>query len=196
MGNETLGLQGAVGAGAKAFEELISAHLDALYRTALRLCAGNVPEAEDLLQDTVLRALEKHRELRDPGAGRSWLFTILVRTNLNRLRSSRRRGETPITDFSTAEFESALSEWQPSDTPEQDLDRAELRSRLARSLDTLDCELREVVWLADVEEFAQREVAAMLAIPEGTVASRLFRARRQLRRSLERKEESAALRAI
>lgn len=165
MGNEILGPQGAAG-GAKAFEELISAHLGALYRTALRLCAGNVPDAEDLLQDAVLRALEKHRELRDPGAGRSWLFTILVRTNLNRLRSSRRRAETPITDFSSAEFESALLEWQPSDTPEQDLDRAELRSRLARSLDTLDCELREVVWLADVEEFAQREVAAMLAIPD------------------------------
>ncbi|MEX2111091.1 MAG: sigma-70 family RNA polymerase sigma factor [Gemmatimonadaceae bacterium] len=193
MANERSGRSGG---GARAFEELITAHLDALYRTALRLCAGNVPEAEDLLQDAVLRALEKHRQLRDPEAARSWLFTILVRTNHNRLRSSRRRSETAITDFTLAEFESALSEWQPSSTPEQVLDRSELRSRLARCLDTLERELREVIWLADVEEFAHREVAAMLAIPEGTVASRLFRARRALRRSLERTEEAAALRAI
>jgi DNA-directed RNA polymerase specialized sigma24 family protein len=51
-------------------EELLSEHLDALFRTALRLCAGHTADAEDLLQDAALRALEGYRQLRDPTAGR------------------------------------------------------------------------------------------------------------------------------
>jgi RNA polymerase sigma factor (sigma-70 family) len=83
----------------RAFEELLAANLDALYRTALRLCDGRSADAEDLLQDAMLRAFEKRASLRDPSAGRAWLFTTLIRTNLNRVRSSRRRAETLATDF-------------------------------------------------------------------------------------------------
>ncbi|MGI8923888.1 MAG: RNA polymerase sigma factor [Fimbriimonadales bacterium] len=169
---------------AVAFEELISAHLDALYRTALRLCAGITADAEDLLHDAVLKALERHRELRKPESGKYWLFTILIRTNLNRIRSSQRRRETLIADYTDGELESALADWQTDATTEQLLDQAEIRERLTQSLDRLDEGLREVVWLTDVEGFGHREVGNMLHIPAGTVASRLFRARRALRRDL------------
>ena len=75
----------------RAFEELISEQLDSLYRTALRLAGGHRADAEDLLQDAVLRAFEHFGQLRNQQAGRSWLFSILVRTNLNRVRAASMR---------------------------------------------------------------------------------------------------------
>jgi RNA polymerase sigma-70 factor (ECF subfamily) len=166
------------------FEELVSAHLDALYGLALRLCAGRPADAEDLLQDAMLRAFDHFAELRDPGAGRAWLFTILVRTNANRVRAVRRRAEVLASDLDDEAFEAALAKWTPLSSPDEWAERAHLRDHLTRALDTLAPELRAVVWLSDVEGFRQREAADMLAVPEGTVASRLFRARRALREAL------------
>jgi len=168
----------------RAFEELLAEHLDALYGTSLRLCRGDRSDADDLLQDAALKAFEAFRTLRDPGAGRSWLFTILARTHLNRVRSRRRRAEECETDMVETEFENALATWAPPATPLEVLERRQLSERIARAIDRLAPELRAVVMLMDVEGFRQREVAAMLAVPEGTVASRLFRARRVLREHL------------
>lgn len=170
----------------EAFEELLAAHLDELYRTALQLTAGHEADAEDLLQEAALRAFLSVSDLRELGAARSWLFTILVRTHLNRQRTRRRRAEVPESDLEPAAFEAALAAWQPPATPVEELDRRLLRERLAAALDRLAAPLRAVAWLVDVEGFRQREVAEMLEIPEGTVASRLYRARQQLRTELER----------
>jgi RNA polymerase sigma-70 factor (ECF subfamily) len=171
----------------RAFEELLSQHLDAMYRAALRLCGGRRSDAEDLLQDAVLRAFHAYDELRDPAAARAWLFTILARTNLNRLRAGRRRAETLAADLDEHEFEEALAAWQSTEAPDERADLALARERLAAALDALDEHLRPVIWLSDVEGFRQREVAEMLGIPEGTVASRLFRARRSLRETLRQR---------
>ncbi|MFN2431682.1 MAG: sigma-70 family RNA polymerase sigma factor [Gemmatimonadota bacterium] len=169
---------------ARAFEELLSEHLDALYRTALRLCGGERADAEDLLQDAMLRAFERFGDLREPAAARAWLFTILARTNLNRMRARRRRPETLAADLDEREFERALAAWPGIEDPDELAVSALARERLAAALDALEEPLRAVVWLSDVEGFRQREVAEMLGVPEGTVASRLFRARRILRDAL------------
>lgn len=165
----------------RAFEELLAEHLDALYRTALRFCRGRKSDAEDLLQDAMLRAFERFGELRDPAAMKAWLFTILTRTNLNRIRTQRRRAEMLASDLNEREFEDALASWRNAEAPDEFVNAALVRERLAAALDGLDEQLRPVVWLSDVEGFRQREVAEILGIPEGTVASRLFRARRILR---------------
>ncbi|MFL5495323.1 MAG: sigma-70 family RNA polymerase sigma factor [Gemmatimonadales bacterium] len=164
----------------RAFEELLAQYVDSLYRTALRLAGGRPADAEDLLQDACLRAFERFGSLRSPESGRSWLFTILLRTHLNRERSRRRRPETVEADLDEDAFERALVQWQ-SATPEDVLAREQLRDQLRVALGTLEDDLRTVVSLVDVEGFSHREVAEMLQIPEGTVASRLFRARRELR---------------
>jgi RNA polymerase sigma-70 factor (ECF subfamily) len=165
----------------EGFDRLIEAHLDALYRYALRLCRGRAAEAEDLVQDAVLRALKSRHQLRSLEAGRAWLFQILTRTHLNRIRSRERRAETVATDLDEQGFEEALAAWSPLADPEEELLRSEQREQLLEAMDRLDPDLRAALWLSDVEEFTQREVADMLAIPEGTVASRVFRARRALR---------------
>ncbi|MFN2397341.1 MAG: RNA polymerase sigma factor [Gemmatimonadaceae bacterium] len=170
----------------RAFEELVSAHLDALYRTALRLCAGRTPDAEDLLQDAMLRAFEGFGELRDPDAGRSWLFTILVRANLNRVRLVKRRAEDLTADLDDTAFEAALAAWTPAVATDERMDHKYLQEAVGEALNALEPDLRVVVCLTDLEELSQRETAAILGVPEGTVASRLFRARRALRDALRR----------
>lgn len=137
------------------------------------------------MQEVALRAFRRFGELRDVEAARSWLFTILLRTHLNRVRAATRRAEVAIDDVGEPAFERALEEWRaPGDRPDTMLDRARLVDKLEATLDALDPSLREVVCLVDVEGFRQREVATMLTVPEGTVASRLYRARRELRELL------------
>jgi len=179
---------------AKAFEEVLSEHLAALYRTALRLCAGREADAEDLLQDAMLRAFEGYAELKDMAAAKSWLFTILVRTNLNRIRANSRRAETLTADIDVTAFEEALANWSPLRNPEEELFLSHLRENIRDALDSLDTSLRETVWLVDVEGFRLREVGTMLGLPEGTVASRLFRARRALRELLRGEDRVAGVR--
>lgn len=168
----------------RAFEELLAANLDSLYRTALRLCHGRSDAAEDLVQDAVLRAFAKRDALRDESAGRSWLFTTLVRSHLNRARAERRRRETLESDCDGRAFEAALGRWTPAKLPEDRLDSEAIQAAVRAAIDELEPALREVLVLADLEDFSHREVAAMLDIAEGTVASRLFRARSALRSAL------------
>lgn len=165
-------------------EDVLSEHLDALYRTALRLCNGRTPDAEDLVQEVALQTFRRFHELREIDAARAWLFTILTRTHLNRVRTSMRRRERAVDDLDEASFERALETWRVDDTPETSLERARTRDSIERAIDSLDPALRTVVWLVDVEGFRHREAAAILGVPEGTVASRLFRAHHALRRLL------------
>jgi RNA polymerase sigma-70 factor, ECF subfamily len=123
--------------------------------------------------------------LKDPSAARAWLFTILIRTHLNRVRAASRRAEAASIDLDDRAFETALAEWIPMRSPAEEVERWQLGEQLARALDSLPTELRGAVWLVDVEGFTQREAAGMQDVPEGTIASRLFRGRRQLRIALE-----------
>ena len=171
--------QGIMGASG-AFELALCTHLDALYGASMRLCRGHRADAEDLLQEATIRALDGFDALRDPSAARAWFFRILIRTNLNRERSHRRRAEMMAADLSDGEFERALADWSPAPMADEVAESASVRASVMHALGTLDGPLRAVVELIDIEGFRQRDAAEMLEIPEGTVASRLFRARTAL----------------
>lgn len=168
----------------KWFDQAVEAHLTPLYRYGLHLCRGRVEDAEDLIQDAVLRALRNIGQIRDRGAAKAWLFRIVTTTHLNRVRAAGRRAETLAGDLDDGAFEEALAAWTPINSIEDELLRALDHQQLRACVDALPLDLRAALWLADVEDFSQREVAEMLAIPEGTVASRVFRARRTLRTRL------------
>lgn len=155
-----------------------------LYRCALQLCNGRNADAEDLVQETALKAFRSRAQLLTREAGRGWLFRILTTTHLNRARSQRRRAEFFAADLDDGEFEDALVAWSPMTGPEAQLLQKMTRLELEGAVMQLSHELRAALWLTDVEEFSQREVASMLGIPEGTVASRVYRARRFLRAAL------------
>ena len=159
------------------FEAQTLVHADALYRTAYHLCQNRV-EAEDLTQETYLRAFRAYDSFRG-GNIRSWLFTILRHAFLDECRRRGRRGEQSMEDIGNER----LGAVEPS--AEYEALRGLPSEALERAFTTLPTEWRMLVILADVEEFSYRELADIMDIPQGTVMSRLHRARGRLRESLE-----------
>lgn len=145
-----------------------------LYRTAYSW-SHDAALAEDLTQDTLIRALERADQLREAERFEPWLFTILANRWRDHLRSLR-----PHEDIDD------LVEVLPDgrDSPEQADERGEIASQVRAAIARLSIGQREVLTLVDLEEFSYAEVGAILDIPIGTVMSRLSRARRQLRQEL------------
>lgn len=146
--------------------------LDSLYSTARRL-SGRADLAEDFVQETARKALQAMPSLRDERNVRAWLFKILINTARDHLRRSRSWEEL---DPGSEEFETNLDL--------ESLSRAEVHD-VGRALSRLRPPLQALVILIDLEEFTLAEAAGMLKIPPGTAASRLARARRELRDLLE-----------
>ncbi|CAN5740837.1 N/A [soil metagenome] len=158
----------------EAFETLVRRHLRAAFAIALAELA-DTRDAEDAVQDSFITALERLDDCRDPSAFGAWLRQIVR----NRARTVRRRERLRDTDDLTMAVRAASSE-----NPAQDLDRTELRNRLQSALGTLTETQRSVVLMHDLEGYRHREIAVELGIPEGTVRSHLFFARRALRERL------------
>ena len=151
-------------------------HLDGLYRVALRLM--RVPaDAEDLVQETYLKAFRASSSFEPDTNLRAWLFTILHNAARNRARD---RAREHVTVDSEAVDRAADTRPGSSDTPEMLLLRDTLAPELQAAVDALPDTFRQAVWLRDVEEFSYAEIAAMLDIPLGTVMSRISRGRRML----------------
>jgi len=159
-----------------SFEAEALASLDSLYRTALRL-THRPADAEDLVQDTYLKAFRSADRF-EPGTNlRAWLFTILHNTARNRARDHAR---DTVTVDSEAVERADVSTATPGETPETLLLRETLAPDLQAAVDALPEVFRQALWLRDVEEFSYAEIAKMLAIPVGTVMSRISRGRRLL----------------
>lgn len=167
-------------------EEAIS-YIDALYRTALRM-TGNPADAEDLVQETYLRAFRAIDQFK-PGTNlRAWLFKIQTNAFINEYRKrTRRPRNTPLDDVEEYYLYSHLVESgvQPSPSITEDEILAQIDdAEVFQALDELPENFRQVVLLADVEGFAYREIAEILDVPVGTVMSRLHRARKRLKERL------------
>lgn len=168
---------------AATFEAEALGYLDPLYRTARRLTRAPA-DAEDLVQDTYLKAFRAADRF-EPGTNlRAWLFTILHNAARNRLRDQSRDAVTIDSELVDRAADAPLSHaWGGGaaiDTPETALLRDTLGPQLQRAVDELPEAFREAVWLRDVEEFSYAEIAEMLSVPIGTVMSRISRGRNQL----------------
>ena len=161
------------------FEQEALVHLDALYGFALRLAQAR-DEAEDLVSDTVLRALERWEQYRLGTNIRAWLFTILYHLFVSRRRRIDAR-EVPEGDGETGwSVEDAVGEADP----ERQFYDSFLDEEVVRAIDALPDEYRAAVVMSDIQELRYAEIAQILGVPEGTVKSRLFRGRRLLQRRL------------
>ena len=172
----------AVSRARAAFEAEALASVDSLYRTALRLT--RVPaDAEDLVQETYLKAFRSADRF-EPGTNlRAWLFTILHNTARNRARDRAR--DTVMVDSDTVEQAADGASYRGRggagmETPEALLLKETLTPELQAAIDNLPDAFRQAVWLRDVDEFSYAEIAEMLNIPAGTVMSRISRGRRML----------------
>jgi len=171
--------------------------LDSLYGAALRL-TRNADRAQDLVQDTYLKAIRAQRSFVQGTNLKAWLYTILQNTWRNRQRDGARsrvefdsevveRSAHLRAERSGGQADGAGVAWSRAETPESLLLRNTLNADLQAALDGLGDAFREVVWLRDVDELTYQEIADVLDIPIGTVMSRLSRGRKQLYEALTRR---------
>ena len=150
-------------------------YVDSLYGTALRL-TRRPADAEDLVQDTYLKAFRASAQFQRGTNLKAWLFTILHNTFRNMRRHD---GRNPI-DVDSEVVEQAEAVGVQQQNPEQLLARATLDTDLQAALDDLPEAFRQAVWLRDVEEFSYAEIARIVGVPIGTVMSRISRGRKLL----------------
>jgi RNA polymerase sigma-70 factor (ECF subfamily) len=155
------------------FESAAMPHLDDLFRTALRV-SGDRSEAEDLVQETYLQAWKSFDRFESGTNCRAWLYKILFHV----IQHHRRRW---FNKKSVRETDEQLIDQIAYEPPVPQHLRDE---EVLAAFDKVPSQYREVVLLADVQEFSYKEVAATLAIPVGTVMSRLSRGRKLLRQLL------------
>jgi RNA polymerase sigma-70 factor (ECF subfamily) len=158
------------------FEQVILPHLDSAYNLA-RWLTGNNHDAEDVVQDAYLRALEFFAGFRG-GDGRPWLLAIVRHVCYDRLQ--RKRSRAPLTVFD----EELHSNPRDGPDPVQLVLRQEDRELLRQALAELPLEFREVLVLRGLEGLSYKAIAAITDLPPGTIMSRLARGRERLRQSL------------
>lgn len=168
----------------REFEALALPHLDGLYAAALRL-TKNPRDAEDLVQDAMLRAYRFFDKFERGTNIKAWLYKILTNTFINRYR--RNTKERNIVEDERDSVQDRLVSRDAADAAENPerayLDRV-LSDDVLRAIDAVPVDFRLAVILADLQDFSYKEIAEILDVPVGTVMSRLFRGRRLLQKLL------------
>jgi RNA polymerase sigma-70 factor (ECF subfamily) len=165
------------------FEGLVQEHLNALHRTALRI-TRNEHDAEDLVQEAVVKAFRHFDQFEKGTNFKAWLFKIMMNTYINSYRKKVK--EPPMTDFASVEpvYEEIVKESTQFSLEQIETLRDKLSDEVSEALDRLPSEYRLVFLLAVIEDFTYQEISELLGTPIGTIMSRLFRARKMLREEL------------
>ncbi len=172
-------------ADADAFTEQVLVHLDAMYGVACRL-TRNPTEAEDLVQDAMVKAMRARDQFQAGTNLKAWLFRILTNTFINKYR----RGGLERSVLDGPDADPLADGWVSASTmrqlrdPEQTALLPIVEGEVRRALDELPADFRLAVVLCDVEEFSYEEIAEIMGCPIGTVMSRLHRGRKLLQRAL------------
>jgi RNA polymerase sigma-70 factor (ECF subfamily) len=167
----------------RAFDALITTHRERVYMIAQHILR-NSEEALDVTQETFLRAWKNLARFDGAATLASWLSRIATNASIDLVR---RRNAHPQTEFDSAPMAiDAASRTTPSQptSPADNLDRAEIRERFQRALDTLSPDHRAVIVLKEIEDLSYQEIADSVGCSIGTVMSRLFYARKKLQNEL------------
>jgi RNA polymerase sigma-70 factor, ECF subfamily len=169
------------------FADLAMEHMPSLYSAALRM-TRNPADAEDLVQETYLKAYRGFGGFTAGTNLKAWLYRILTNTYINRYRAAQRRPEESdvgdIEDFYLYRRLGGLEEARAGRSAEDELMDVFTDSAVKEAIEALPEQFRIAVLLADVEGFAYKEIAEILEIPIGTVMSRLHRGRKALQKHL------------
>lgn len=170
----------------RIFEVEVRPHLDSLYSTALRLTRSPV-DAEDLVQDTLVRAYRFYDRFEAGTNFKAWLLRIQMNAFVNRYRRAARERQVFDGPLAAPVGEGVMSRstMRGLIDPVGDAQRALIAQEINRAFDALSEDARAMVLLADVEELSYKEIAEVIGCPIGTVMSRLHRARKQLQSSLQ-----------
>jgi RNA polymerase sigma-70 factor, ECF subfamily len=172
----------------KAFREMVDTYGDRIYNLTYRML-GNRAEAEDLAQEVFITVFKSIDQFRGDSKFSTWLYRVTANHCKNRIKYLARRHER-----GKAEFDDRIEHDEGSDgpmvmprsspRPDQQLEGAEMELVLQAAIGELDDEQRILVVLRDVEDLSYDEICAITELPEGTVKSRLHRARMALRKKL------------
>ena len=170
----------------RLFESEARPHLDALYSAAVRLTRSRV-DAEDLVQDTLVRAYRFYDRFEAGTNFKAWLLRIQMNTFVNRYRRATRERQVFEGPMAAPVGEGVMSRatMRALTDPVGDAQRRLIAQEITRAFDELSEEARAMVLLADVEELSYKEIAEVMGCPIGTVMSRLHRARKQLQASMQ-----------
>lgn len=167
----------------KEFESEIIPHLDAMYNFALRLTA-NPDDAEDLVQESIVKAFRFFDSYEQGTNAKAWLFRILKNSFINDYRKvSKQPYKVDYNDIDSY-YESVRSEQSDTTDLQSKMFRELLDDDMTDALAKLPEDFRIVVLLSDIDEFTYEEIANMLDVPIGTVRSRLHRGRNLLKTSM------------
>jgi RNA polymerase sigma-70 factor (ECF subfamily) len=165
-----------------AFELLMHAYEKKVYSMALRM-SGSAEDAFDLSQEIFLRIYRSIGLFKMESSVSTWIYRLSTNVCIDFLRRRKKRPETAlISEQEDGEYENEIPDTRYS--PESEYDKTELREQLSKALLCLSPEHRQIVVLRDINGLSYTEIADLLGIEEGTVKSRLFRAREQLRRQM------------
>ena len=167
-----------------AFETEALPHMDALYRTALRM-TKNANDAEDLVQETFVKAYRFWDRFESGSNCRAWLFKIMTNIFINDYRS-KSRVPTPVNvdDIDDSYLYNHLTETQTENNPEQQFLSSVLDDDVKHAIETLPDDFRVVTILSFLEGFSYQEIADIVGLQLGTVKSRLHRGRKLLQKQL------------
>ncbi|OHE60921.1 MAG: hypothetical protein A2Z47_04210 [Thermodesulfovibrio sp. RBG_19FT_COMBO_42_12] len=171
-----------------AFEALVKKHQKRMLNIAYRMI-GNYEDACETVQDAFVSAYRNIKYFEEKARFSTWLYTIVVNLSRNRLKQLKIRSNREVfslndpvlTDDSRIRIDPASGE--PSIL--QKLEKKEIRQKVQECINSLDGEFKEALILRDIQGFSYSEISDMLKIAEGTVKSRLFRARDALRKCLK-----------
>lgn len=168
----------------RAFEELVDRYEKKIFRLGLNI-TGSPEDAEDVLQETFLKAFEHLPDFREDSRFYTWIVRIAVNEGLMKLRKRRSDRSVPIEDFVDEEGEvlpREFADWRPN--PEESLARSEIETILTQAARSLPPTFRAVFFLRDVQGLSTQETAELLNLTVSAVKARLFRARMHLRDEL------------
>jgi len=160
---------------ARQFETLLQPCLKSAYRLAYRFC-GNADDAEDLVQDLLIKLFARRIDLSEIEQLQPWLAKSLYRLYVDTIRKHKR---SPLSYVD--EEDVTMQQGGDELTPFSQIQRGQLRAMISKGLARLSDEHRELIILCDMEGFSMPEVQQILEIPDGTIKSRLHRARAKLR---------------
>ncbi|MGH9045474.1 MAG: sigma-70 family RNA polymerase sigma factor [Acidimicrobiales bacterium] len=176
------------------FSELAMEHMPSLYSAALRM-TRNPSDAEDLVQETYLRAYRGFEGFKEGTNLRAWLYRILTNAYINSYRAARRRPE--VTDVEDVEdlylFHRLVGDGTQGASAEDQALESFTDDEVKAAIEGLPDAFRIAVLLADVEGFSYKEIADITGVPIGTVMSRIHRGRRALQKALHHFAESRGL---
>lgn len=168
-----------------AFETLVDKYHDRVYRLAFRLL-GNVQDAEDVTQEVFTQVFLSLKSFKGKSSFYTWLFRITYNVSISQRR--RRRPVISLQASQGADSAPELMVVSQEGSPEENLTREENKAMLEKALEKLSMEHRACLVFKEMEGMSYEEIAHSLDIPVGTVRSRLFRARLDLRNILDQSE--------